>query len=38
VYQVADGALQTGSGVVILAGLIYMMLGGLAFAMYRSAV
>ena len=35
-FQVADGALQLGSTVVIIAGLIYMMLGGLAYAMYRS--
>ena len=35
-YQVADGALQLGSAVVVVAGLIYVVLGGLAFAMYRS--
>jgi len=35
-YQVADGALQVGSAVVVLAGLIYVVLGGLAYAMYRS--
>ena len=35
-YQVSDGALQIGSGVVILAGLIYMILGLLSYAMYRS--
>ena len=34
--QVADGALQLGSAVVVVAGLIYVMLGGLAYAMYRS--
>lgn len=34
--QVADGSLQVGSGVVILAGLIYVVLGGLAYAMHRS--
>jgi hypothetical protein len=36
VYQVADGALQLGSAVVVVAGLIYVVLGGLAYAMYRS--
>ena len=35
-FQVADGALQLGSAVVVVAGLIYVMLGGLAYAMYRS--
>ena len=35
-YQVADGALQIGSTVVVLAGLIYVVLGGLAYAMHRS--
>ena len=35
-YQVADGALQVGSAIVILAGLIYLVLGGIAYAMYRS--
>ena len=35
-YQVADGTLQIGSGVVVLAGLIYIVLGGLAYAMHRS--
>jgi hypothetical protein len=35
-YQVADGALQVGAGIVILAGLIYMVLGGIAYAMHRS--
>jgi hypothetical protein len=35
-YQVTDGALQIGSGVVILAGFIYLILGGLSYAMYRS--
>jgi hypothetical protein len=35
-YQVADGALQIGSGVMVLAGLIYVVLGGLAYAMHRS--
>jgi hypothetical protein len=35
-YQVADGALQLGSVVVVLAGLIYVVLGSLAYSMYRS--
>ena len=35
-YQVADGALQVGSAIVVVAGLIYVVLGGLAYAMYRS--
>jgi hypothetical protein len=35
-YQVADGALQIGSTVVVIAGLIYVVLGGLAYAMHRS--
>jgi hypothetical protein len=35
-YQVADGALQLGSVVVVVAGLIYVVLGGLAYAMNRS--
>ena len=35
-YQVADGALQVGSTVVVIAGLIYIVLGGIAYAMYRS--
>lgn len=35
-YQVADGALQIGSTVVVVAGLIYFTLGGLAYAMHRS--
>lgn len=35
-YQVADGALQLGSGVVVVAGLIYVVLGGLAYAMLRT--
>jgi hypothetical protein len=34
--QVALGALQIGSTVVVLAGLIYLVLGGLAYAMHRS--
>ncbi len=35
-YLVADGALHIGSGLVVLVGLIYVVLGGLAYAMYRS--
>jgi hypothetical protein len=35
-FQVADGALQVGAGIVVIAGLIYMMLGGIAYAMNRS--
>jgi len=35
-YQVAEGALQIGSVVVVIAGLIYVVLGGLAYAMHRS--
>jgi hypothetical protein len=35
-FQVADGALQLGSAIVVVAGLIYVMLGGLAYAMHRS--
>jgi hypothetical protein len=34
--HVADGALQLGSAIVVVAGLIYVVLGGLAYAMYRS--
>ncbi len=34
--QVADVALQLGSAIVVVAGLIYVVLGGLAYAMYRS--
>jgi hypothetical protein len=36
-YQVADGALHLGSTVVVVAGLLYVVLGGLAYAMYRTA-
>ena len=36
-FQVADGALQMGAGIVVVAGLIYIMLGGIAYAMHRSA-
>lgn len=35
-YQVADGALQVGSGIVVVAGLIYVLLGGIAYAVHRS--
>ena len=37
-FQVADGALQIGSTAVVLAGLIYVVLGGLAYAMHRSVL
>ena len=37
IVQVADGALQLGSAIVVVAGLIYVVLGGLAYAMYRTA-
>jgi hypothetical protein len=36
-FQVADGVLRLGSTVVVVAGLIYVVLGGLAYAMYRTA-
>ena len=35
-FQVADGALQVGSAVVVIAGLIYIVLGGIAYATHRS--
>jgi hypothetical protein len=35
-FQVADGALQVGAATVVVAGLIYMFLGGIAYAMHRS--
>ena len=35
-FQVAVGALQLGSAIVVVAGLIYMVLGGLAYGIYRS--
>ena len=35
-FQVADGALQVGAGIVVVAGLIYIVLGGIAYAMHRS--
>jgi hypothetical protein len=35
-FQVADGALQLGSAIVVVAGLIYVVLSGLAYAMHRS--
>ncbi|HET9927165.1 MAG TPA: hypothetical protein VFQ09_00040 [Rubrobacter sp.] len=35
--QVADGALQLGSAIVVVAGLIYVVLGGLAYALYLTA-
>jgi hypothetical protein len=34
--QIADGALQVGAGTVVVAGLIYIVLGGIAYAMHRS--
>jgi len=37
-FHVADGALQVSAGIVVVAGLIYMVLGGIAYAMHRSAV
>ena len=37
-FQVADGALQVGAGTVVVAGLIYVILGGIAYAMHRSAL
>ena len=37
-YQVADGALQLGSGVVVVTGLIYVVLGGLAYALHRTVL
>ena len=36
-FQVADGALQVRSGLVVVAGLIYIVLGVIAYAMHRSA-
>jgi hypothetical protein len=36
-FQVADGALQVGAGIVVVAGLIYIVLGGIAYAIHRSA-
>jgi hypothetical protein len=36
-FQVADGALQVGSSIVVVAGMIYVVLGGIAYAMHRSA-
>ena len=37
-FQVADGTLQVGSVLVVIAGLIYIVLGGIAYAMHRSAL
>jgi hypothetical protein len=34
--QIADGALQVGAGTVVVAGLIYIVLGGIAYAVHRS--
>lgn len=36
VYQVADGALLVGSGIEVVAGMIYVVLGSIAYAMHRS--
>ena len=36
-FQVADGALQVGASIVVVAGLIYVVLGGIAYALHRSA-
>jgi len=35
-FQIADGALQVGSAIVVVAGLIYVVLSGIAYAMHRS--
>ncbi len=35
-YQAASGALQLGSGGAVLSGVIYLVLGALAYAMLRS--
>ncbi len=37
-FQVADGVLQVGASIVVVAGLIYVVLGGIAYAMHRSAL
>jgi hypothetical protein len=37
-FQVADGFLLVGSVLVVIAGLIYFVLGGIAYAMHRSAL
>jgi hypothetical protein len=36
-FQVADGVLQVGASIVVVAGLIYVIMGGIAYAMHRSA-
>jgi hypothetical protein len=36
-FQVADGVLQVGASIVVVAGLIYVILGGIAYAMHRTA-
>lgn len=36
IYQVADGALLVGSGIMVVAGMIYVVLGSIAYAMHRS--
>lgn len=35
-FQIIDGALRLGSGIVMVAGFFYLVLGGLAYAMHRS--
>jgi len=35
-FQIIDGALQVGSAIVVVAGFIYVVLGGIAYAMHRS--
>jgi hypothetical protein len=35
-FQVAGGTFQVGAGTVVVAGLIYMVLGGIAYAMHRT--
>ena len=37
-YQVLSGTLQLGSGRVVLSGVIYLVLGALAYAMRRSVI
>ena len=37
-YQMATGVLQLESGGAVLSGVIYLVLGALAYAMRRSAV
>ena len=35
-FQVADGTLQVRAGIVVVAGLIYIVLGGIAYAIHRT--